>query len=263
MPPNKKKKKPASNPARGFATVSVPSKPKITESAGASSTGESSVAVSESEKSTVSAETKQPQANEKDKSLQDYSPEELERHLEEAELQSLVDKYASKCKSDSDRQVSKLETERRVLRPQANLLNLSDWLPPEILDRILELTGKEDAERDPCPERDMNSAKEEELSVRLWTLKDTLVKLGFPASRVEDLLKYIIVYHSGVSASGNKDVVPNIDESLDWLALHCDPDELPPYERNKTQLSRTTKTTTSWITGKGCNPLHIAWTNAV
>ncbi|KAL1967815.1 hypothetical protein VTN77DRAFT_2504 [Rasamsonia byssochlamydoides] len=248
MPPNKKKKKPASNPARGFATVSVPSKPKITESAGVSSTGESSVAVSESEKSTLSVETKQPQAEEKDKSLQNYSPEELERHLEEAELQSLVEKYASKCKSDADRQVSKLETERRLLRPQASLLNLTDWLPPEILDRILELTGREDAEREPFSERDMNSAKEEELSIRLWTLKDTLLKLGFPDSRVEELLKYIIIYHSGVPASGNKDVAWNIDESLDWLALHCNPDELPPYEKTKTQPSKTMDTTTSWIT---------------
>jgi ATP-dependent RNA helicase DHX29 len=248
MPPNKKKKKPASNPARGFATVSVPSKPKITESAGVSSAGESSVAISESEKSTP-AETQQPQGEENDKSLQSYSPEELERHLEEAELQSLVEKYASKCKNDADRQTSKLETERRLLRPQANLLNLADWLPQEILDQILEMTRREEVEREPFSEGDMHTAKEEELSIRLWTLKETLIKLGFPDCRVKDLLKYIVIYQSGVSTT-NKDLGWNIDESLDWLALHCTPDELPSYERTKTQVSKTTETATSWITGK-------------
>lgn len=254
MAPNKKKKKPASNPARGFTTVSVPSKPKVTDSTGAPSAADSTAA-SDAEKpapATVSQPSTSVQTGvQEDPALRDYTPEQLEQHLEEAELQLLVDKYASKCKNDAVRQQAKLETERRLLRSQASPLNLSDWLPSETLDSVLKLVLKEEQELEPSG-RDSSATKrsvsEEELCTRLWTLKETLLKLGFPESKVEDSLKHILFYFSGNAPSGSKDVVWNLDESLDWLAMHCEPDELPSYGRNKSQLSRTSEAFPSWIT---------------
>jgi ATP-dependent RNA helicase DHX29 len=251
MAPNKKKKKPTSNPARGFTTVSVPSRPKVIDSTAVSSAAESSVTPSEGERSPPSVETGQLKAaQENDKSLQSYSPEELEKHLEDAELQSVVERYSSRCKSDASRQVSRLETERRLLRSQSNLLNMGEWIPQEILDQIIRFAQMEDESRDPLPERNMNSAKEEDLSIKLWTLRDTFMKLGFSDSRVEELLKYIVTYRSGLVAGSKPDMTWNIEESLDWLALRCNPEELSSYDKVKTSLSGSADTATSWISGK-------------
>ncbi|KAJ9198010.1 hypothetical protein DTO164E3_3934 [Paecilomyces variotii] len=253
MPPNKKKKKPASNPARGFATVSVPSKIKTTDSPTVSSAAESTAA-SDVEKSqpvpvsepAAAAATAAPEGQ----ALKDYSPEDLEKHLEEAELQLLVDKYASKCKSDSARQVAKLETERRVLRPQANTLSLTDWLSPEILDQLLNLAQKEQHETDPPPAYDSNESKgptsEEDLCVRVWTLRETLLKLGFPEPKIQEALKHILVYFSGNPTSNSKDVIWNLEESLEWLAMNCDPNELPPY-LDKAPAPKGSDMKSSWL----------------
>ncbi|KAK1141455.1 hypothetical protein N8T08_008995 [Aspergillus melleus] len=256
MPPNnKKKKKPASNPARGFATVSVPSKPKPVASTDstAPTTAAESKSVSESDRPTP-AENSQPAPTTQDtSSLQNYSPEELEKHLEDAELQILVDKYAAKCKNDAARQVTKLETERRVLRQQAVLLNLLEWLPRDILDSILGLAETEERELSPLPGRDPNGLKkagsEEELYGRVWTLKETLLKLGFPEERVEEALKHLLLYFAGNFAYANRDMVCNLDEALDWLAMHCKLEELPSYLQTTTQLRKDEKDI-SWITDR-------------
>ncbi|RAK95135.1 putative ATP dependent RNA helicase, partial [Aspergillus ibericus CBS 121593] len=252
MPPNnRKKKKPASNPARGFATVSVPSKPKATESPAPASTADSK-SVSESDRptpveskpATVEPKTDAP-------SLQNYTPEELERHLEEAELQLLVEKYASKCRSDASRQVTKLETERRVLRQQAAPINLLEWFPTEVLASILSLAETEERELSPLPGRDAGGQKkplsEEDLYMRLWTLQETLLKLGFPDAKVNESLKHLLLYFSGNFATTNREVVCNLDEALDWLAMHCDPKELPSYTQTNAQQRSESDKHISWI----------------
>ncbi|KAI9370426.1 P-loop containing nucleoside triphosphate hydrolase protein [Aspergillus egyptiacus] len=248
MPPNnKKKKKPASNPARGFATVSVPSKVKPTDSSGPASTVESK-SVSESERPTP-AEPQQPaQQPTEATSLQNYSPEELERHLEDAELQILVEKYAAKCKSDAVRQVGKLETERRVLRQQAVPVNLIEWLPSDVVNSILSLAEAEEQGMSPQPVRDVKRAvAEDELCSKLWVLKETLLKLGFPEKRVEESLKHVLVYFAGNFSVSNRDVVCNLDEALDWLAMHCNPEELPSYFQSMGQQHKDTDKNVSWI----------------
>ncbi|KAG2411771.1 hypothetical protein HFD88_009327 [Aspergillus terreus] len=250
MPPNnKKKKKPAANPARGFATVSVPSKPKSTDTTAPTSTVESK-SVSESERPTPAEKNEPTTETQQSSSLQNYSPEELERHLEDAELQLLVEKYASKCKNDAARQASKLETERRVLRQQAVSLSLLEWLPAEVLDTILSLAETEERELSPLSGRDLNGSKkpgsEEDLYMRLWTLKETLLRLGFPAERVEESLKHLLLYFSGNFATSNRDMVCNLDEALDWLAMHCGLDELPSYTQTGAQLRKDEKNI-SWI----------------
>lgn len=254
MPPNnKKKKKPSANPARGFATVSVPSKPKSTETTAPASTAES-ISVSESERPTP-AEKAQPatEAPQQSSSLQNYSPEELEKHLEDAELQLLVEKHASKCRNDAARQVTKLETERRVLRQQSATLNLLEWFPSDVLETILSLAEAEEHELSPLPGRDTNglkkSSSEEDLYMRLWTLRETLGKLGFPAAKVDESLKHLLLYFSGNFATSNRDMVCNLDEALDWLAMHCQLNELPSYTQTNAQLRKDDKNI-SWISGK-------------
>ena len=240
MPPNKRKKKPASNPARGFATVSVPSKPKAVESTTVSSTVDSSVV----------AETHQSQSGSaKEQSLQNLSPEELEKHFEEAELQILVDKYASKSKYEAIRQVSRFETERRVLRSQASVLSLNEWIPQEIQDQILALIQVEQDHLETPPERDLDAGKEEELIARLWTLKDAVQGLGFPDDRIDSLLKYIITYYSGLS-NNSKSVNWNLEESLDWLAWQCAPSELDPYDKKKDQSWSPEEAASSFFTSE-------------
>lgn len=254
MPPNKnKKKKPAANPARGFSTVSLPSKPKPTESPAPSSAADSGVP-SESEQPTPAEANPPPADTQAPQSLQNYSPEELEKHLEESELQLLVEKCASKCKNDAARQVSKMETERRILRQQSTTLSLFEWFPTEILNWILSLGEAEEHTVTPVPARDSSGVKrsvsEEELCAKLWTLREALLRLGFPEAKIDDLFKYLLQYYSGNFAGSNRDSLWNLDESLDWLALHCSPEELPSYIRTNAPALKESDKTMSWINGK-------------
>ncbi|KAL2787443.1 P-loop containing nucleoside triphosphate hydrolase protein [Aspergillus keveii] len=249
MPPNnKKKKKPASNPARGFATVSIPSKVKPADSSGPALTVDSK-SVSESERPTPAEPTQPvPQPNETP-SLQNYTPEELERHLEDAELQILVEKYAAKCKGDAVRQAAKLETEKRVLRQQAVPVNLLEWLPSDVVNSILNLAEAEEQGLIPQSVRDAKrTVSEDDLCMKLWTLKDTLLKLGFPENRVEEALKHVLVYYAGNFSVTNRDVVCNLDEALEWLAMHCKPEELPSY--TQTGQRKDTDKNISWISDR-------------
>lgn len=256
MPPNsKKKKKPASNPARGFATISVPSKPKPESIETASpATGESkSTPQNEPQPARTEELPAGAGAPEPAPSLQNYSPEELEKHLEEAELQILVDKYAARCKSDAVRQVNKLETEKRVFRQQSVTLNLLEWLSTDIQERILELAGLEEHENLTSNGKDSNAkqaAAEEELYMKLWTLKETLLKLGFPENRTEQALQHILLYFVANPTSASREMVWNLDESIEWLATHSDKKELPSYTQTSSGPRKDADSVTSWMTGK-------------
>ncbi|KAJ9483924.1 hypothetical protein VN97_g9468 [Penicillium thymicola] len=254
MPPSsKKKKKPASNPARGFATVSMPSKPKPEEISTPSSATEEAKATPEPEPQPERTDVRPADATapQTTSSLQDCTPEELEKHLEEAELQILVDKYAGKCKNDAARQVTKLDNERRVFRQQSVTLSLLEWLPTDIQDSILELAGTEEHDYLIASGRITSSKQagsEEDLYNKLWTLKETLLKLNFPEKRVEDALKHVLQYFAGNSTSAGRDVVWNLDEAIEWLATHSDKNELPSYTQTNTRPLKDTDSVTSWMT---------------
>lgn len=254
MPPNnKKKKKPASNPARGFATVSVPSKPKpeSTETSSAATGEPKSTPQNEPQPARTEARPTEAGAPEVPPSLQNYSPEELEKHLEEAELQILVDKYAARCKSDAARQATKLETEKRVFRQQSVSLSLLEWLPVEVQDKILELAAIEEHEYLTSNGKAGKPAgSEEELYMKLWTLKETLIKLGFPENRTEQALQHILLYFVANTTSPSREVVWNLDESLEWLAMHSDKKELPSYTQTNSGPRKDADSITSWMIGK-------------
>ncbi|KAJ5117093.1 uncharacterized protein N7443_003003 [Penicillium atrosanguineum] len=253
MPPNnKKKKKAVSNPARGFATVSVPSKPKSEGTETPSTVTGESKSTPQNEPQPARAEEHPAVAATQDAapSLQDYSPEELEKHLEEAELQILVDKYASRCKSDGVRQATKLENEKRVFRQQSVTLNLLEWLPIEMQDRIMELASTEEHDYLIANARNVSAKQagsEEELYMKVWTLKETLLKLGFPENRTEEALKHVLQYFSGNPTNASRDVVWNLDEALEWLATHSDKKELPSYVQTTPRPQKDENSVTSWM----------------
>lgn len=255
MPPNnKKKKKPASNPARGFATVSVPSKPKpeVVDTPSASATESKPTPQNESQPASQQDRPVDAGAPQTDPSLQNYTPEELEKHLEEAELQILVEKSAAKCRSDAARQATKMDTERRVFRQQSVTLGLLEWLPAEVQDRILELAGSEDHDYLASNGRNVNGkpeGSEEELLIKLWTLQETLLKLGFTEDGVEGALKHILLYFKEAPTSASRDVVWNLDEALEWLAKHSAKKDLPSYTQTNSRPQKDAEVT-SWMIGK-------------
>ncbi|KAJ5637325.1 hypothetical protein N7490_007204 [Penicillium lividum] len=252
MPPNnKKKKKPASNPARGFATVSIPSKPKPEVAETPSSAVTESKPTPQNETQPTSQEDRPVDAGapQTDPALHNYTPEELEKHLEEAELQILVEKYAAKCRSDAVRQATKMDTERRVFRQQSVTLGLLEWLPVEVQDRILELAGSEDHDYLASNGRNVSGKQEgseEELLIKLWTLQETLLKLGFTEYDVEGALKHILLYFKETPTSASRDVVWNLDEALEWLAKHSAKKDLPSYTQTNSRPQKDAEVT-SWM----------------
>ncbi|KUJ11967.1 P-loop containing nucleoside triphosphate hydrolase protein [Mollisia scopiformis] len=231
MAPGKKKKKPASNPARGFATTSIASKPKVeiaepdpvpapTESQGNAESNEKGIP----ENSALNPEASIASGN-------ILSAEDFEKQLEESELQILVEKHAQKSKRDALRQKTRLETDRRVLRGQADNLITRRWLPPELMEEILDLVQTEGRFAGQANEN-AHAAKqvsEEELTVRLWTLQQALVGSGFREDKVILALRYVLDISDKI-ISGNKDSIWGMEESLDWLARECPRDCLPDYE---------------------------------
>src|SRR5271155_3096538 len=143
MAPSKKKKKAAANPARGFATVSLPSKGSaarqendILETQGVQNEG-SRQGGSENASNLQGDGIEQGSNSTQNGEIQNMSPEELDQHLQDSELQSILDEHGSRCKADAARQVARLEAERRTLRSQATKAITNSWLPDVAVDDIL------------------------------------------------------------------------------------------------------------------------------
>jgi ATP-dependent RNA helicase DHX29 len=233
MAGGKKKKKPASNPARGFATTSIASKPKA-EAANVEpeqvTTQEPPGTLENQQGEAVPAVgSASGGSNIKQTTL---TPEEFEKQLENSELQVLVEKYAQKSKRDALRQQTRLETDRRVLRSQAENLNTRKWLPAELMEEILDLVKGEGRYSGQSLESYTNSRQisEEDLTIRLWTLQQSLVGSGFTEERVTQALQYVLDISDRIGI-GNKDTIWGMEEALDWLSRECSRDELPDYEK--------------------------------
>jgi ATP-dependent RNA helicase DHX29 len=198
MAGGKKKKKPASNPARGFATTSIASKPRAdisdlatnietapkTDNPSASQTGAGTILAASSD---VANPTQV---------LAQTSPEDFEKQLDESELQTLVDKHSQKSKRDAARQIARLQTDRRLLRSQADSLNTRKWLPPELMEEILDVivvdgrsTIHSAGQDNPSNHKPLS---EEDLIIKLWILQQTLDGAGFHTDKVKVAVDYIL-----------------------------------------------------------------------
>ncbi|KAM5443922.1 putative RNA helicase [Microsporum ferrugineum] len=240
MAPNKKKKKAASNPARGFATVSVPSKVKpqsSTEPAEPESAAGSDV-LSDKPPAEASQDADAAQAASHKPELHELTPDELERHLEEAELQAIVDKHGIKCKGDAARYSIKLAAEKRLLRSQATLVdNISDWLSPDLLDKILE-KEKAEAKKQPVVSNkteyngQLTLPVEENVCINMWILRLTLLELGFQEADIDVTLKNLLI-HGPLEKISGKDPIPALDQAFYYLALFLNKDSLTAYDKSK------------------------------
>ncbi|KAI1655436.1 P-loop containing nucleoside triphosphate hydrolase protein [Daldinia decipiens] len=240
MAPKKKKTKPVANPARGFATTSIASKPRaeITkEPAQTATEGEKLDAPPTSSSRDLNTPPSNPNSDDIPKTSQQkevLSPEEFERQLEESELQLLVEKYAQKVKRDAQRQKSRLETDRRLLRGQAEPLNTRKWLPQELMDHILDLIQAENrfGASSLAPESTNSNGKlpsEEDLVIRLWTLQQTLTGASFSEDKVKAVLQHVLDIAATIGST-SKDNIWGLEEALDWLARECTRDELHDYD---------------------------------
>lgn len=235
MAPNKKKKKaPASNPARGFATTSIPAKSKFEEIVDDDVMPDAALVDSNVSDNIENHGSKI--TNVASEGLSKLSPEELENHFEESALQILLEKHSEKSKKDAIRQVNKLRTEQRVLRLQSEHLDISSWLPQELVQLILDLLKSQTRSRRIDLGTDIKQARcnvtEEELIVKLWTLQQVLTQLGFANGRVQSAIFSLLQEEqltklSGISAS--KDGLWGLEECLDFLTQECEPGEMPSY----------------------------------
>ncbi|KAI8952625.1 ATP dependent RNA helicase [Xylaria longipes] len=243
MGPKKKKSRPAANPARGFATTSVASKPRIETTApaqtppnlpGASDSTAAAAGLPRPDASTApSAAQPNHAAATQSQPAPSLSPEEFERQLEESELQLLVEKHAQKVKRDAARQKTRLDTDRRLLRGQAEPLNTRKWLPQELMDQILDLIQAETrfAASSLASERPLSEKmpSEEDLTMRLWTLQQTLASLSFSPEKIDAVLQYVLELAPSVSGA-SRDYIWGLEEALDWLARSCSREELRDYD---------------------------------
>jgi ATP-dependent RNA helicase DHX29 len=241
----KKKTKPTANPARGFATTSVASKVvarvENTDDSNPSTKPSTPTPNPQDTKATPTASSTAPPADPKNAPVkQELSPEEFERQLEESELQLLVEKHAQKVKRDAQRQKSRLETDRRLLRTQAESVNTRKWLPPELMDHILDIIQAESRFSSFTLGAENTSPgkllPEEDLIMKLWTLQLTLSSAGFGEDKVKAVLRYVLDIAPNIGGAP-KEGIWGLEEALDWLARECARDELPDYEqRGKTLL---------------------------
>ncbi|KAI4906415.1 hypothetical protein J4E90_010634 [Alternaria incomplexa] len=233
-----KKKKPAGNPARGFATTSVASKPKPERiSPGVPAKVVAPVPSKEAAAAPEPTEAPQtPQQTEAVKPEVAPTPEELEAQLERDELQLLVEKHAPKVRRESSRHISKFQTDRRLLRGQSHAMTVHDWLPSEILDSIILLAQAEsnDSNRRQGQQSLLKTLTEEDAMSKLWTLDLTLRELGFSQDQIQPVLRWLCANAAGIDASSG---VWGLQEALEWLALDQCEDHSFSYEESQPKRS--------------------------
>lgn len=239
MAPNRKKKKPVTNPARGFATTSTASKTKG-QSPNEPEHQDHDEASSENVKpalDTGNVSNRSLSAGGLEKPLEHLSPEELESELENSSLQIMVDRYREKTKRDASRQVSRLQTEKRLIRAQAVSFYTQHWLPTETIQLIIDLYDEQNDSRKGYKHGsdtkiNAQNVTKDDLVAKMWTLKRVLPQLGFS----EEQTRWALVQLSKNRRDGtsqpfsfNKDPIWGLDECLDWLAMTYGVEDLPPY----------------------------------
>lgn len=236
MAGKKKSKKPAANPARGFATTSLPSKPRevtedvATPKANTADTSKTNAQASKDAPATNGSTA--PSEAAKAAPEKTMSAEEYEQHLEESALQLLVEKHAPKVRRDALRQRTRLETDRRLLRGQADSINAKKWFSPEMLNEAFDVIRAETRFAASSITSEGASSRlppEDDLIIKLWTLMETLDGADFPSDKIQPALKFILDIAPNIPATARSDSIWGLEEVLDWLARECSKEELPDY----------------------------------
>lgn len=235
---NKKKKtKPTINPARGFATTSLPkaTKPVVENGKDVNSADASGMATPDPAPASVdSARLKPVSAGTKvQPELYELSPEELEASLEASELQLFVEQNAAKVRREANRQSSRLETDRRVLRGQADFLSVRECLPDELMQQVIDFTLAEyDLEQSSGSKK--GSPVGDELLAKVWALRLCLLDVDIPPHRVNDVLGWLVSSPPMQDMGGH---LWGLSDALDWLSTHCTAGELLEYDDHKPKLA--------------------------
>ena len=233
MPANKKRKKPANNSARGFATTSTPSKSKVDDGgvedsveqiAESETIGLNKVECNDPIESAITGKS--------EKELHELTAEELESHFEESNLQLLLENNGEKCRKDASRQFTRVITEQRVLRPQSELLEFEFWLSDEYIQEILDLlksqTNIDNLNNELVRELTDSDVSESDLVIRLWTLEKTLERLGFKQETIKLVLRTLLRRQPSQLIIGNESIW-GLDECFDLVTLLYGPKETPSY----------------------------------
>ena len=228
MAPGKKKKKVAANPARAPTTVSLPSKskvdgqraPDVVDLSGAPEEEQDSVSCALSRGSDTAVDPSSQHA---------MTPEEFENHLADAELQSVLDTHGQRAKREATRQITRLQTERRVLRSQTMYLDTEDWLTHEDAAEVIDLyNGEHSGPIGFSPDPEASSEElPQDLLVKLWTVQRVLQHLKI--TRADEILEHLISVASDIRLD-SKDYIWGLEEALEWLARTALPGELPRYD---------------------------------
>jgi ATP-dependent RNA helicase DHX29 len=225
-----KKKKPAANPARGFATTSIPSKskPEKVDDPVASVDVETATKTEPNSVLENAAASVLPAAS----TEVHQTPEELEAQLERDELQLLVEKHKAKVQRDAARLDSKVRTDCRVLRAQAQNLPLAPFLPDDLKFQLIDLVQREALETGHSAQSNSWSKimSEEDTLIRCWTLFEALVSLGISQERIKDAIADLLKNPPSTDTSS---YIWGFQQCLDFLALKLDEDQLPSYIGNR------------------------------
>lgn len=229
----KRKKKIEQNPARGFATVSVPSKPKsVTVSNDQQVTGDSEPTSrpgqgDKSESLPLHNAVSQTSAHYAAKTIESMSSEEFEAYLADAELQNLVDLHARGIKSEAFRQATSLRNERRQLRAQSHRLPLANWFSEELVQRILCLDTRIS---DSSGSQTAKAVKLDNSSVllRAWALQEVLRLLDLRDTN--KAIEHVLTLSQKSSLEPSSENVSGLSEALEWYGRTYEPTELPDYE---------------------------------
>lgn len=235
-----KKKKAASNSRRGFATTSIPSKAKSPEQIEELAQPANPADISLEEFDHV--QSTKPQ--EADRELCELEPEELEKQLEESDLQLLAEKHGEKARKDASHQASRSITEKRLMRPQAEALMVQSWLPEDLMRLIHSQIEIQLRETKPATQVSEEIARaktvpEDDLVIRLWTVEQTLIQMGFSADQARNAICNLVDREfSGYPVTPvGKESLWGLNECLSWLALTFDAPQLPSYNDNHKETS--------------------------
>lgn len=235
MTSKKSRKKAASNASRGFATQSIASKSKNQDSLGAESPvghqSETSRPAPGADNLEVDKESKAEGA-----AIHELSPEQLESHLEDADLQSLLEKHGDRVTKDAGRQISRLRTEKRLLRPQADPLILRSWLTDDIMQNVQscldDFSSRAGFMRRLTSDSGLSVVSEDVLISRLWTLEKVLLVLNVPKDRVHEAVSHIFSLDKGMMRDQSS--IWGLEECLEWLAISTDTTESSVYDSRPT-----------------------------
>lgn len=229
-----KKKKPAANPNRGVATTSIASKPKPdtpNDAAAPQPIGKGEQTPKDSSdhlSSDVGPTVVGAPTATSEKEVHELSPDELEKRLEDADLQRLVEKHAAKTARDASRYTNKLQTDHRTLRKQAQSLYIRSLLPDELIWQILDFAREGMDDRSLVDRAQLDLAKdasqEEEMALRFWTLERTLLSMGFTQEQSDSAIDYLLEHPPPKDHTA---AMWGLDQAHDWLLLNEQDDGLP------------------------------------